>query len=414
MKNRQANFLAIAALAVVLISGLLYLALRNAPRHWSWYPGFRHDEEEPYGASVLYELLPGYCGGSVTLLTRPIEETDLREYRGSYLAMGRSISLTAAGMDTLAVWVSKGNVALLACETMPDSLPARLSGGSYLPEWWSAEESESLRLNFDRRPFAMQESHKLAFRVRDKDQPYTWTLMNRDSLQAVWPPAEGIGGASGLGDNLVRLPYGKGYFYLFSTPLALTNFFLVQPDGRDYAERVLSHLAPGDLLWDIGVRSVKSPHQAAESPLAFVLQQPGLRSAWYLLLLIGLLYLIFRTRRRQAAIPLLDPKTNQSLNYLNSVALLYYQQRTDHRAIGEMMREHFMGFLRERFHLRQPGLHDETAARLSGLSGQDPVAVRSLITRLRELDSGRECGDSDLLALHRELGRFYKKALDHE
>ena len=411
MRKASQNTTLIVVLAILLLSGILYVSLRNAPQQWSWYPGFQHDSEQPYGASVLYTLLSGFCSGEVTLISSPLEELTLDDYQGNYLALGRAYSWSLEGLDSLSAWVAKGNMAMIATETMPDSL---FRGGHYAqlnPDWWYNRESLDLRLNFEEPPFATPESHKLSFRVKDRDMLYDWTVLELDSLQILWPPAEALGGEGEGGYNLIRVPYGKGSFYLFSTPLALTNFYLVQPDGRDYAERVLSHLIPGDVLWDTGARMSRSPHQATESPLVFILQQDSLRYAWYILLLIAVLYLIFRTRRRQASIPLLDPKANHSIDYLDSVAQLYYQQRTDHRAIAEMMREHFMSFLRERFHFRQATTNVETAERLSKLTGAEPSEVNTLFNSLREVDANGEFTGYSLLRLHRQLREFYEKCI---
>lgn len=461
--------------AVLLIAALV-IGLRGSGKNWSWYLSYAHEDNNPYGMSVLYDLLPAYNAGERRMVTQAPAELDLRAYSGTFFSIGHNAGLSREDMDSLAAWAALGNTVFLAHETLPEYLPgmdtsqvpfsmgsvqAPLADSStassaspdsitahsnnwdsikahneqpsgedsltdpfYLvepiqeqPDWHLEEELLALRLNFSQPPFKTTEDHKLVFRVYNKDQPFLWSLIQPDSLRVVFPQVRALGLAEGRaadqqkiqGANLVELPVGRGRILLFTTPMALSNFYLVQPDGRDYAERVLSHLAPGDLLWDAGTRKTTTPYQPAESPLRFVLNHPALRMAWYLLLLIPLLYLVFRSRRRQAAIPLLNPKTNQSLEYLNTVAKLYYQQRSDHRAIGEMMREQFMGFLRERFHLRQPGLTEETALRLSSLSGLDAESVRSLFSRLRELDAGYEFQDYSLLRLHRELQQFYQK-----
>jgi len=450
----------------VLLIAALVIGLRGSGQNWSWYLSYAHEDNNPYGMSVLYHLLPAFNAGERSMVTQAPADLDLRAFAGTYFSIGHHSGLSPADLDSLAAWAALGNTVFLAHEALPDYLPgldsSRLPHAEQVtpasvdtlpyaeamtpasvdtlpyaeamtpasmdtfftaeitltqPDWHMELELPALRLNFSQAPFKTAEDHKLVYRVWNKDEPFPWSLIQPDSLRILFPEVRTLGLAEGMakgqdkfrGANLVELPVGRGRMLIFTTPMALANFYLVQPDGRDYAERVLSHLTPGDLLWDAGTRNTTTPYQPAESPLRFVLNHPALRMAWYLLLLIGLLYLVFRSRRRQAAIPLLNPKSNQSLEYLNTVAKLYYQQRSDHRAIGEMMREHFMGFLRERFHLRQPGLTEETALRLISLTGIDAASVRSLFRRLSELDSRYEFQDYSLLRLHRELQQFYEK-----
>jgi hypothetical protein len=414
----------------VLLVAALVIGLRGSGKNWNWYLSYSHEDNNPYGLTVLYNLLPGFNGGELIQVEQAPASMDLRSYTGTFFSVGHQTVLSVADLDSLAAWAAQGNTVFLALETLPGYLPGMDSAQQkeskpVVPQFWdsipvaadtmrrilwhSEETLPALRLNFANAPFRTPEDHKLIYQILDKAESFPWTLMQADSLALLLPGARALGSAKGNGDNLVEVPLGQGRLLLFSTPMALANFSLVQPDGRDYAERVLSHTTRGDVLWDAGVRNTAAPYQPAASPLSFVLSQPPLRWAWYLLLLIGLLFLVFRSRRRQAAIPPLNPKKNQSLEYLNTVAQLHYQQRSDHRAIGEMLREQFLGFLRERFHLRQPGLTDETAQRLSGLLGLDQEVVRSLFSRFAELETSSEFNDYSLLRLHRELRQFYEK-----
>jgi len=418
----------------VLLVAALVVGLQGSGKNWSWYLSYGQEDNNPYGIAVLYELLPGFNDGELIRVDQAPASMDLRAYSGTFFSIGHEAALSNKDLDSLAAWAAQGNTVFLALETLPGYLPGMDStqysaqyensepwmsdsgdsmvvpvGSAPRVLWKSEETLPALRLNFASAPFRTPEDHKLIYQILDKAEPFPWTLMQADSLALLLPGTKALGFARGEGDNLVEVPLGQGRLLLFSTPMALANFSLVQPDGRDYAERVLSHTTRGDVLWDAGIRNTAAPYQPAASPLSFVLSQPPLRWAWYVLLLIGLLFLVFRSRRRQAAIPPLNPKKNQSLEYLNTVAALHYQQRSDHRAIGEMLREQFLGFLRERFHLRQPGLTDETAQRLSGLLGLDQEVVRSLFSRFAELETSSEFNDYSLLRLHRELRQFYEK-----
>src|SRR5690606_3172074 len=140
-----------------------------------------------------------------------------------------------------------------------------------------------------------------------------------DSTRSITP----LGYQEDGGVNFIRIAAGNGNLYLHSNPLVFTNYFLTNEENVAYASAVFSHLRGKGIVWD---EYSKIPfagnNNAYNSPLYYILQQPSLKYAWWLLLLTVLLYVVFAARRTQRVIPVIDPKTNSSLEFVNLISSL--------------------------------------------------------------------------------------------
>ncbi len=398
----------IFASLILLAFALLWIARLRAPESFDWSVHYQHQSDQPYGAKVLMELLPNYLNGKVELIKLPLSTGVLGARAGTYVVIRERFNLRSTEVDSLYQWVERGNTALIACSYGLNVLSEVCIEEDSAREWWDEEILDSLSLNFQSETLALERDHVLQYWFMDSVYPNAWSLMEADSLLSIWPEAEAIGVHESGWLNAVRLPMGSGSVILLSTPMVLSNMELITPPGRDYAERLLSYIPQGDVFYDLRLISHDFSTNYQEGPLRFVMQHVALRWAWYLLLIGILLFIVFHTRRRQAAIPIFEPRENQSMEYLHSLAALYLQQRRDHRIIARMMREQFLSFIRDQYPIRQPALDAETALRLSRLSGIDLEAIESLFLRFQGVDQEAEFEDYALLRLNRELQNFYK------
>ena len=78
----------------------------------------------------------------------------------------------------------------------------------------------------------------------------------------------------------------------------------------------------------------KQGRAGEQSLLRVVLAHPALKTAYYLLLLGGLLLALVEARRRQRIIPTLRPLPNTTLLFTRTVADLYRQARGGHHVLA--------------------------------------------------------------------------------
>jgi hypothetical protein len=157
--------------------------------------------------------------------------------------------------------------------------------------------------------------------------------------------------------NFIRFTTKKGFIYIHTTPRFFSNYNMQTEEGLEYANKVLAHFNTKKVYWDrvSVVLPKKKKQQAAQNPvprnpMEYVYGQPALRSAWYILLGSTLLYMVFRAKRRQRVIPILEPNRNTSLEFIQTIGKLYFQQQ-NHRNIFNKLMSHFLAHLRQRYHI---------------------------------------------------------------
>jgi hypothetical protein len=230
--------------------------------------------------------------------------------------------------------------------------------------------------------------------------------------------AEVLGSFNKSYPNFIRVKYGKGYIYLHSNPLVFTNYFMLSDTVHDYTREVMSHLGSGKVYWDEENREYDFnafTYQADErlpdeGPLEFILSERTLRTAWYLLLLGGLLYLIFGARRQQRIIPVKDNMDNTSIEYAGVISQLFMKQ-SDHKKLILLKMDLFKSHLRERFMIRLPPTREEENDRffqyVAQKTGVSADLVKTIFVRYEYLSVIDGVTTPDMLEFHQYIEDFY-------
>ncbi|MBO0358773.1 hypothetical protein J0X19_12515 [Hymenobacter sp. BT186] len=207
---------------------------------------------------------------------------------------------------------------------------------------------------------------------------------------------------------LVRVPHGRGHIYLCSVPLAFTNYFALQPRTGNFAFAALSYLPAGRTVWWDEYQ--KQGRQGEQTLLRVLLAHDALRWALYLSVVGVLLFVVVEARRRQRIIPILKPLPNTTLLFTRTIAGLY-RQGNSHAAIAEKKIQLFLEHLRTRFHEPSLDLNDEEAReRLAQKTGLPRPEVDALVRRINFLLTARQLSDADLLGLNKAINDFRKAA----
>jgi hypothetical protein len=417
------------ALGMIFIIGVAFFLINRLgsepERNWSWYENYNMGSEEPYGTMVLREMMDSYTGGEVEIVSGDLEEFDWEGAFGNWFFVGPRMGFPSKDVEKLIAFIERGNTAFLAAEGLADTLlwsfgfdrHCTLGYFYYYDDSDKSDDRASFRsdtiatripLNFVEAYRHLPEDHQLQHSDGSGLDPYHFILFDTSSLAECLSEMEVLG-YSGATANLIRIRLGEGEVYLYSTPLALTNYHLVQSDGKDYAERLLSSLDTGNIYWDTGNHLDWTPplDDPSESALRFILGQQALRWAWYVILLAGLFYLIFRTRRRQAPIALVDPKENSTLEYLHTISRLHFRQGAGHGEIAGLLRQQYYSFIRERYHLSTAHKDERFVQALAMRSGLPDQQIGELQQRMNDLDKESEVNDYVLLRLYNHLRTFY-------
>lgn len=255
--------------------------------------------------------------------------------------------------------------------------------------------------------------------------PYSWVFLDEEIFSHFHEDQVEVLGTFKEGDNKLmrdkinffRIKIGDGYVYVNTQPLAFTNIHMLNEKNMQYAREVFADIPDGKIYWDEENRTMdrikrekNDPGMPEEGPLEFILSEPALRKAWYVLLAGLMLYLIFGARRKQRVIPILERKDNTSIEYAEVISQLFLEQ-TDHTKLVSLKTELFRSFVRDRFNIK---ITDETTLNdnklILNLATRTNVPVDLIRSILKEeilLRSHTVIDTYMMLSYHRKLEEFY-------
>lgn len=144
----------------------------------------------------------------------------------------------------------------------------------------------------------------------------------------------------------------------------------------------------------------------SRSPLEHLLTNQALLWAYLILLIMGVLYVIFRAKRKQRVIPLVEKDKNSSKEFVDTVSSLYLS-KNQHRNLAIQKRKNFLHFVRNRYHINTNELDEKFEERLAHNSGIKKDEITEILTNFKELDSGRSFSKKKLIELHQLIEKFH-------
>lgn len=213
--------------------------------------------------------------------------------------------------------------------------------------------------------------------------------------------------------NFVRMKVGEGYFYFHTNPIMFTNLYLVDSVGFEYSSFVFSHINDKKLYWDRQSVILPSnrkesrrvlPKVAAQSPLEYIFAQPALRWGWYMALALGFIYVLFGAKRRQRVIPILEKNRNTSLEFIETIGRLYFQQQ-DHKSIIKKQMHLFLAHMRQRYHLVTREMDDRLVERIAVRAKVDRKIVNDIFVEYNRLNQLMQKPHAEVTA--QMLNNFY-------
>lgn len=230
-------------------------------------------------------------------------------------------------------------------------------------------------------------------------------------------PIHKIGNIDSL-NNCFSIDCEKGRIIFHSNPILFTNVELLEKDAKTYSASLFSLLKKGDIYWDNHNRIKESEAKFADvsetqgsdnqrTPLQYVLSNTSLSWAWYSLLGMGLLFLIFSTKRRQRIVPVLAENTNTSLAFIQSIGRLYFNKQ-EHTSLCRTQYKQWQWFVRQRYGLKTNSLDAEFTKKLALSSGLKQDIIQHIIDAGLYIDS-YSVGETNLIQFHKELESFYQK-----
>jgi hypothetical protein len=418
--------------AVLLVLALLFFLARGREgASYSWKEHYKPESKDPYGTYLVRNLLESYYPGEGFEIVK--DSLAERLDSGSYVYIGDRFWLDSAALSQLLNFVDKGNQVFIACPYMPQILMDTISNlACGRMEYDSLEEDDYSRpsidgdlyhvtdsvvtANFQHPSLADEKGYQFRKLFLNQAQYYNWAFVPEEIFCLGQTSLTSLGQINGNQTNFMSVAFGKGQLLLHTTPIAFTNLHLLDKRGLDYASKTFSHLKKGKIYWDERPYNPFANyadggggnHAQNESPLKYILSQPALAWAWYILLGMAVTYLIFRAKRRQRVIPVLEKNTNTSLEFIGTIGRLFFLQN-NHRQLAAQKMRLFLIFVHERYHLPTKDLNEQFAKGLAIRSNVQEEHINKILNLNRNISNSAYLSEDTLVNFHRMMEKFYRE-----
>jgi len=333
----------IIILGIVIILIALIQAGQKTPIDWN--KTYNPHDKIPFGTYVIKRELKSIFPKNKSI--KNINQSLYRYLNDSISQQPSSKDLFFIGsqfhpgktaMDALLTFVHKGNNVFLATYRMPNMLEDTLQfETSYFNDYLAGIPFKNDSVFYTLPAYRLNiltPKHPSQIFFNKLNDPLTTILgyLKRDTVSV---------------PNFVSIPFGKGNFYLQLSPEAYSNYYMLDSATYPLAYQSLHHLKGKHILWYDGFFGAKD-YQQSKTPLRFILSKPPLRSAWYLLLITLILFLIFKSKREQKAIPILEPEKNLSVSFAQTIGSLYYESGHPDDMIKKKI-QYFLYFIKKEF-----------------------------------------------------------------
>ena len=144
-----------------------------------------------------------------------------------------------------------------------------------------------------------------------------------------------------------------------------------------------------------------------ETPFKFILSHEALKWAWYSLLIITLIFVIFRAKRTQRIIPVLKKPENASIEFTKSIGTLYYQQK-NHKKLALLKMKLFLEYIRNHYFISTHEVDVALINKITLKSQVDPEVVDSIFKIYQRVEEVESVSDNLLSSLHEKIQYFYQ------
>ncbi|NCP46642.1 MAG: DUF4350 domain-containing protein, partial [Flavobacteriales bacterium] len=203
--------------------------------------------------------------------------------------------------------------------------------------------------------------------------------------------------------NFIKINMGKGSIFINTLPNAFSNYFLTDTLNYSYPIYALSNLPNQPTFWD---EYYKAGKKDASTPLRFILNEPALKFAYFLLIFSLLFYIIFKAKRKQRIIPVIEPISNSTTDFIGVVSSMYYQEK-NHLNLAHKKINYFLEMVRSNYLIATEKLDETFIQNLALKSGVSIVTTTVLIKKIdaiKQLNSN--FSEADLIHLNKLINTF--------
>ena len=384
----------------IIIASLLltsyFIVEFNQPKPVVWTPTYLKNDKIPFGTYILYNRINDiFPGDSVKVFREPVYNVinDYQINSATYIIICEQINLNEYDINKLKGFIKKGNDVFISAQYYGDQFKKDLKLETDVNY---GADSITDKIHFVNKHFEENKKYPLRKNQSDTyfseiDTAHAISLAQNDSLKSIF----------------IKYSFGKGNLYLNSNPQSFTNYSLINADGAEYVAKVLSYLKNNKvIIWD---EYYTQGREGDESIMRVFFRSPPLKWAYYIALISLILFVIYEKKRRQRIIPVIEPLKNSTVDFVNVVGQVYYEQRNNLN-IAEKKTLFFLEYLRSRYYLKTTNLDAEFAELLSHKTGVAFSLAQDLVGHLSLIGLQKQVTDHELIQLNQLIEQFYTQS----
>lgn len=399
-------YIGLIVMVFIGIMGMEYS--NNKPINWS--PSYTYESKIPFGCFILGEWLEeNYIGKVQHIHQSPylfLEDNTLDG--GTYLLVNNAVELDEVTVEKALQWVAKGNRLMIGSHSLDKVLLDTLNlevgflskniedigEGAFYHQMVNPHVSGSVVA-------ADKMSYAHYFTSIDTLKAQVISVLDNQKFEKYAKEDQLVSG--------IKQDFGKGEILVMTVPEAFTNYFLLDGDNKDYTSGWLSYLKNGysDTLYLDNY--LKAGKRAYASPMHLFLSNRSLKWAYYLVLIGSVLFVFFEGKRKQRVIPVVNRLKNQTLEYAQLIADMYFH-KGDSTRIAKQVVDGFWEYVRSHFYIITNNRNADFVQRLADKSNHTFDETENLIKYLEKLKTSRMISSEELIQLNQRIEKFKTKA----
>jgi hypothetical protein len=364
---------------------------------------FAHKEKKPGGCYVFFNALSELYSSEIKpkVVTKPFADTykkdeDLGSGYNLYVLVSDKLFATRQDVEDMISFAGAGNQLLLAVNT-PDSLLL---------------DKLQLRIEMDSSHAYYKKStqHYVNPALAPDTAFFCDSIPGGDYFTAMDTSVTTILGTDDVHrPNFVRVTVGDGSILISLNPSAVTNYFLMRRNNIASLGKEISYTNKyqDNIYWDEYYKY--QDYKRAEGDFSewqVLMRYPAMRWALWLAIVLLIMYIVFEGKRRQRIIPDKPAITNNSLEFVNALGQLYYQQH-DNANLGLKIIQQWLEFIRSRFYMNTNYLNDQFIKTLAHKSGIPVDNIREIIDNIHHMHLADQVSDDYLNKFYKNIQAFY-------
>ena len=433
MKKNNIIFFVVGG--IILVGAIFFMmAYLFREKKFIWSDGLSHKGDQPYDLVLFHDIFNSNFKvdtfNKAKFRTAFNSNSDFNNK--GYLFIGEYPYHDVETAKLLHQYVRQGGTILIISNFAPDILFAELSKEEHLKTLtedrlvYDSEIYLTSSINCKLKNSAFEKNnYTFHFKANAHDTAnYNWAFIPENMIVSKQSIMGGFNDEeNGFRTNFIKLNIGEGNFYWHRNPILFTNYYLSAKNenrsGYHYLNDILTIVNVRDWIWDKAeyISPGKAPKKFSKpkSPMEFIFSHQSLTWAWIMILITAGLYLLFGAKRRQNSIPVVEVNRNTSLEFINTISLLYYQQQ-NHKVIFERIMQLFRSHLRRRYgiHVKEDEANNsEVVKQIILKTDVEAGIVNSIFSEYSDLksklrDPHCELSSETLNKFHLLIDYFYK------